>query len=166
LTKAVEEIITEDNREALWKHVAELELENSKMKATVTESAEECDVLQLGNVSLLAEHNDFWDRCQDLEAGLVKARFDSVASITSLETKIKSAEAHAMDVAAANKKWLNDFVAELARELVELWRLYIRNIQVIGGLCSPMTEVDPSAADYISTFLRRWLASQNVCWCE
>jgi hypothetical protein len=30
-----------------------------------------------------------------------------------------------------------------------LWELYIRNIQFIRGLCSPMPEVDPSAVDYI-----------------
>jgi regulator of replication initiation timing len=57
--KAIEKFIIEDNGETLRKQVAELELENSNLKATIVESAEEYEVLQLGNASLLAERNDF-----------------------------------------------------------------------------------------------------------
>jgi hypothetical protein len=57
LTKATEKIIIEDSEETLRKHVVELESENSKLKATVTESTE-YEVLQLGNASLLAERNE------------------------------------------------------------------------------------------------------------
>jgi hypothetical protein len=46
-------------------------------------------------------------------------------------------------------------VAELVRDLAGLQKLYIRNVQVIRGLCSPMPEVDPSAADYIC-----WLSTE------
>jgi hypothetical protein len=119
------------------------------------ESAEEYEVLQLGNASLLAERNDFQNQCEDLEARLVKARSDSATSIASLEAKMKSAEAHTVDVAAAGEKWLNDFEAELVRDLAGLQRLYICNVQVIRGLCSPMPEADPSTADYI-----RWLSME------
>jgi regulator of replication initiation timing len=59
LMKAIEKFIIEDNGETLRKQVAELELENSNLKATIVESAEEYEVLQLGNASLLAERNDF-----------------------------------------------------------------------------------------------------------
>jgi hypothetical protein len=55
--KATEKIIIEDSEESLRKHVVELESENSKLKATVTESTE-YEVLQLGNASLLAESNE------------------------------------------------------------------------------------------------------------
>jgi FtsZ-binding cell division protein ZapB len=72
----------------------ELEPKNCKLKATVTESTEEYEVLQLGNMSLLAERNNFQDRCEHLEAGLAKVHSDSSASIASLEAKIKSAKAH------------------------------------------------------------------------
>jgi hypothetical protein len=51
----------------------------------------------------LVERNDFWDRCEDLENRLAKAHSDSVMSIASLENKIKSAEAHTMDVAAGGE---------------------------------------------------------------
>jgi regulator of replication initiation timing len=57
--KAIEKFIIEDNGETLRKQVAKLELENSNLKATIVESAEEYEVLQLGNASLLAERNDF-----------------------------------------------------------------------------------------------------------
>jgi hypothetical protein len=57
LTKATEKIIIEDSKETLRKHVVELESENSKLKATITESTE-YEVLQLGNASLLAERNE------------------------------------------------------------------------------------------------------------
>jgi hypothetical protein len=88
-------------------------------------------------------------------AELAKARSDCVVSIASLEAKIKSAKAHAMDVAAAGERRLNDFEAELLRDLVGLQRLYIHNVQVIRGLCSPMPKDDPSATDYI-----HWLSTE------
>jgi hypothetical protein len=72
----------------------ELESENCKLKATIAESTEEYEVLQLGNVSLLAERNNFLDRLEHLEAGLAKVRSNSTVSIASLEAKIKSAKAH------------------------------------------------------------------------
>jgi hypothetical protein len=43
--KVVEKIIVEDSGETLQKCVAELESENSKLKATVVESAKEYEVL-------------------------------------------------------------------------------------------------------------------------
>jgi hypothetical protein len=106
-------------------------------------------VLQLGNVSLLAELNDFWDRCEDLEARLAKVRSDSIVSIASLEAKIKSIEAHAMDVAATDEKCLVDFKANLVKDLAGLWKLYVRNVQGIRGICSLMSEVGSLAVDYI-----------------
>jgi hypothetical protein len=38
--KAVERIIAEDSSESFWKHITELEAENSQLKATATESSE------------------------------------------------------------------------------------------------------------------------------
>jgi hypothetical protein len=90
-----------------------------------------------------------------LVAELAKARSDYAMSIASLEAKIKSAKAHTMDVAAVGERRLNDFEAELLRDLAGLQRLYIHNVQVIRGLCSPMPKDDPSAADYI-----HWLSTE------
>jgi hypothetical protein len=50
---------------------------------------------------------------------------------------------------------LNDFEAELMGDLAELQKLYIHNVQSIGGLCSPMPKVDPSAKGYI-----RWISAK------
>jgi hypothetical protein len=50
---------------------------------------------------------------------------------------------------------LKDFEDELIRDLMELCALYVRNTQAIGGLCSPMPEVELLAADYL-----RWLSTE------
>jgi hypothetical protein len=153
--KVVEKIIAEDSRETLEKHVAKLESENSKLKATVADSIEDYEVLQLGNVSLLAERNDLRYRCEDLEAKLAKVCSNSATNIASIQAKIKSTKAHTVEVDAANEKCLGDFEAELVRVLAGLRKLYNHNIQSIKGLCSPMPEVDSLATDYI-----RWLSTE------
>jgi hypothetical protein len=114
-------------------------------------------VLQLGNMSLLAERIDLHYLCEDLDAGLAKIHNDSAVSIASLEAKIKYVEAHIVDVAAVDEKRLSDFEAELVRDLAGLWKLYVCNVQGIKGLCSPMPEVVSSAADYIP-----WLSMELV----
>jgi hypothetical protein len=103
----------------------------------------------------LAERNNFQNRCEDLEVGLAKSCSDSTASIASLETKVKFAKAHTVDVATTGEKRLNDFKAKLVRDLARLRRLYIHSVQVIGGLCLPMLEAKPSAMDHI-----RWLSTE------
>jgi hypothetical protein len=71
---------------------------------------------------------------EDLGAELAKVHSDSTVSIVSLEAKIKSIEAHAMDVATAGEKHLKGFEDELVRELVELCMWYIHDINHIGGM--------------------------------
>jgi hypothetical protein len=130
----------------------ELESENCKLKAATVEAAEDYEVLQLGDSSLLAERNDFRYRCEDLEDELKKARSNSTASVVALEAKVNSVGAHNAKVAAASDTRLSDFETGLVRDLAGLWKLFIHNVQSIGGLCSSMPEGDPSAASYI-----RWL---------
>jgi hypothetical protein len=103
----------------------------------------------LANVSLLDECNDYRYKCEDLEAELKKVRSDSAASIAALEARVKSAETHSMEVDAASNKRLIDFETELTRDLARLRKLYVLNVQSIGGLCSPMPEGDLSTAEYI-----------------
>jgi hypothetical protein len=90
------------------------------MKATAVEATLDYAVLQLEVSSLLAERNDFRYRCEDLEDELKKARSDSVVSIAALEAKVKSVEAHNVEVAAASDKQLSDFEAWLIRDLAGL----------------------------------------------
>jgi hypothetical protein len=71
--KAVEKIVAEDSKETLRRCVVELELENSKLKATVAETSEDYEVLQLGYASFLDERNDICYRCEDLVAELKRA---------------------------------------------------------------------------------------------
>jgi predicted nucleic acid-binding Zn-ribbon protein len=97
-------------------------------------------LLMEGNKSLLAECNALHKRSEDLEAELAKARTSVTEDITALEARIKSIEAHTMDVAAAVEKCVSDFETELIKDLAELHALYERNIETIGGLCSPMPD--------------------------
>jgi hypothetical protein len=52
--KAIEKIIIEDDGERRRQCVAELESKNCKLKVATVEAAEDYEVLQLGNSSLLA----------------------------------------------------------------------------------------------------------------
>jgi hypothetical protein len=53
--KAIEKIVAKNDGERIWKRVAELELENCKLIVTAVEAADDYEVLQLGNSSLLGE---------------------------------------------------------------------------------------------------------------
>jgi hypothetical protein len=90
------------------------------MRATVKESAEmiamlqrsvdagieDYDLLMEGNKSLLAERNEFCYHCEDLNVELAKVHSDAEKIITNLEVRVKSAEAHNVDVAIAGEKRL------------------------------------------------------------
>jgi hypothetical protein len=67
----------------------------------------------VGNESLLTERNELRYHTKDLESELVKVRADAAEDIAALETKIKSAEAHSMDVVATGERHLRDFEHEL-----------------------------------------------------
>jgi hypothetical protein len=110
--------------------------------------------LMEGNKSLLAEHNDFQYRCEDLQVELREAHFDTKKQIADLEARVRSAEAQSVDVTATGEKHLKDFEDELIRDLEEMSVLYVRNTQIIGGLCSLIPKGKPSTADYL-----RWLST-------
>jgi hypothetical protein len=84
-----------------------------------------------------------------------KVRSDSAMRIAALEAMVNSMKAHNKKVAAASNNCLSDFETELTRDLAGLQKLYVCNVQSIGGLCSPMPEGDLSALDYI-----RWLSAE------
>jgi chromosome segregation ATPase len=169
LTKVAEKIIAEENSYSLWKRMAEPEEENSRLKATATglqksidSSAEDVtlmrwsleagiedyDLLLEGNNSLLTECTTLRDHAADLESELAEARANATKDIATLETRVQSAKAHVVDIAAAGEKRLVDFEAELINDLADLRVAYECNIQSIEGLCSPMPEGEPSIADY------------------
>jgi hypothetical protein len=115
----------------------------------VDNGVDDYNLLLKGNKSLLAEHNDFCYRCEDLKAELAKAHFDAQKKTANLEARVRAAEAHNVDIATAGEKQLRDFEGELVRDLEELCALYVRNTQTIGGLCSLMPKGEPSAIDYL-----------------
>jgi hypothetical protein len=104
LTGAAKTIIAEDNGALLRKHIAELEMERSTLQHAVDNGVKDYNLLMAGNESLLAERNDFCYHCEDLEKELTKVCSDAEQRTAALQLKIKSAEAHSLDVAAASQK--------------------------------------------------------------
>jgi hypothetical protein len=117
----------------------------SMLQRVVDNGVEDYNLLMEGNKSLLVERNDFHYSCEDLKAELVEVRFDAEKRTTNLEVRVKTAEAHSVDVAAAGEKRLSDFEGGLVQDLAH----------TIGGLCLPMPEGEPSVADYL-----RWLPTE------
>jgi hypothetical protein len=124
------------------------------LQRAVDNGIEDYNRLMEGNKSLLAERNDFQYRFEDLQVELREAHFDAKKQITNLEARGRSAEAQSVDVTAAGEKHLKDFEDELIQDLAELSALYVRNTQIIGGLCSLIPKGEPSTTDYL-----RWLST-------
>jgi hypothetical protein len=120
-------------------------------------AVEDYNLLMAGKESMLAERNDLCHHAEDLESKLAKVRAAAAVDVAALETKIMSTEVHNVDVAAAGEKHLKDFESEHVEDLVGLCKLYIRNINHIRGLCSPMPEGVPSTMVYI-----RWLSTEVI----
>jgi hypothetical protein len=76
-----------------------------------------------------------------LKSEPVKVHADAAEDIAAIETKIKSTEAHNVDITAIREKCLRDFENELIKDLAGLHALYVRNLQNIEDLCSPMLRV-------------------------
>jgi hypothetical protein len=171
LTKVAENIITEDNSDDLQRWLVVLEEENSWLKASTAELRESVDksaetmvslwqtlngaivdyeLLKDDNNNLLAKCDTLRDQVAGLDSELVTAKASTVEDITTLEAKVASIEACVVDDAVAGEKHLVDFEAELARDLADLPVTYERDIQSIGGLCSPIC---PSAANYVCWFV-------------
>jgi hypothetical protein len=124
----------------------------------VVAGIEDYNLLMEGYKSLLAECNALHE---DLESEPTKARASAAEDIATLEARIKFAEAHTVDVAAAGEKRLSDFENELIKDMAELCALYECNIQSVRGLCSLMPEGEPLVTDYI-----RWLSAEVTGFLE
>jgi hypothetical protein len=135
--------------------MVELEAKKSTLQRAVNNGIEDYDLLMEGSKSLLAERDDFHCHCEDLQVELAEVHSDAKKQIADLEARVKSAEAHSVDVAATGKKCLKDFKGELIRDLADKHALYVRNAQAIGGLCLSMPEGEPSAVDDL-----RWLSTE------
>jgi hypothetical protein len=113
-------------------------------------------------VSLLAERNILRDRATNLESELAKVKADVAADDATLKAKIASAEARVVDDVAAAEKHLIEFEAELTEDLANLREVYKRNVESIGGLCSPVPEDDPSSVITCAGLIRRLI---HYLWC-
>jgi hypothetical protein len=97
----------------------------------------------MANLSLLSGHKGAHWKCEDLETDLKKTNADNAAHIATLEATVKCIEARSSEVATVGNKRLSDFEAELSRDLMELWELYVHNFCSINGLCLPLPKGDP-----------------------
>jgi hypothetical protein len=115
----------------------------------VDNGIDDYNLLLVGNNSLLVECNDFKYHCQDLEKEVAEARSEAKRIITDLETKVKSAMAYKIEVAAVGEKDLSDFENRLVRGLEGLRELFVCNVQTIRGLSSQMPVGEPSVKSYL-----------------
>jgi hypothetical protein len=93
--------------------------------------------------------------CEDLLAELAEVCSDAKNRIAYLEANVWSAKAYSIDVSIKGEKRLRDFEDGLVQKLEELHRLYVGNVQTIGGLCSQMPTEEPSAKGYLC-----WLSEE------
>jgi hypothetical protein len=155
LTRVDGTIIAEDSGASLRRCVVELEKDKDTLQRTVDHGIKDYNLLVMGNKSLASERDELKSRCKGLQAELAKTRSNAEKRVAALEVKVRSAEAHSIDVASTGEKHLREFEGGPVRTLEELHRLYAGNVQIIGGLCSPMPAVETSVEDYL-----RWLSDE------
>jgi hypothetical protein len=113
------------------------------------------ELLKDANNILLVERDALRDQVADLDSELVIAKASAIEDIAALEAKDAALEAHAADEALAGETHLVNFEAKFVRDLADWCVTYMRNIQSIMGMCLPIYEGDPSAADYV-----HWLGAE------
>jgi hypothetical protein len=155
LTRAARTIIAEDSGASLHRRVMELKKDMDMLQRVVDHSIKDYNLLVAGNKSLASKHDELKYRCEGLQAELVNTRSDIEKRVAALVVKVESTEAHNIDVASTGEKCLREFEGRLVRKLEELHELYADNVQIIGGLCSPMPTKEPSVEDYL-----RWLSDE------
>jgi hypothetical protein len=77
------------------------------------------------------------DPVTDLESELAEVRASATRDITAMEAMVVYVDACAVDDAAAEKRLVN-VKMELTEDLADLHEAYKRNIQSLGGICSPI----------------------------
>jgi hypothetical protein len=111
LTKVAEKIIAEGNSDALWERMAELEEENSRIRASTAELQKSVDssseavtslrqvlehgindyeLLKKGNQILSAERDAFRDRVAGLASELAEDKKSATRDIAALKEKVMS----------------------------------------------------------------------------
>jgi hypothetical protein len=75
---------------------------------------EDCDIVVAGAKKLSAQRAQLKTCCESLEAELVQTRSDTDIRVSNLETKVRSAEARNVEIAADGKKILRDFENAIA----------------------------------------------------
>jgi hypothetical protein len=103
-----------------------------------------------GSRKLASEREQLKLQCESLQAEMAQNRSDAEKHIADLEARVKSANACSVEIAAESEKNLRDFESEFVQKLEGLREMYADNIQIIGGLCSPISMEEPSVEHYLN----------------
>jgi hypothetical protein len=148
LAKVAENILAEDSGASLCEHIVELEKEWGALRLALDHSAEDYELVVAGSRKLSFECDQLKICFDNLQAELAQARSDTEKCISNLETKVASAEACSIEIAANGEKSLRDFQGVLVRQLKRVHDMYAERVQSIGGLCLMMLAGEPSVEDY------------------
>jgi hypothetical protein len=149
LTIAAGTIIAEDSGASLRRCVTKLEKDKDVLQRTADHGIKDYHLLVTSNKNLMSERDELKSHYEGLQAELARAHSDAEKRVAILEAKVRSAEAHNIDVVSAGEKHLREFEGGLVRKLEELHGLYAGNVWIIGGLCLPMPTEEPSVEDYL-----------------
>jgi hypothetical protein len=111
---------------------------------------EDYDLVVVGNKKLASERDQQNLHCESLQAEVVQICSNADKRIANLEAKVKSAKAHSIEIVTKDDNNLRDFKSGLVRKLEGLRKMYADKVWTIGGLCSPMSMVEPSVEVYLN----------------
>jgi hypothetical protein len=155
LTKVAETIIAEDGGDLLRCHIAELEKDKDTLQCALDHSTDDYNIVVADCRRLASERDQLKLWCESLQAEMAQNRSYAEKHTANLEASVKSADAGSVEIAAESEKNLRDFESELVRKLEGLHEMYADKVQIIGGLCSPISIEEPSVQDYLN-----WLSEE------
>jgi hypothetical protein len=162
LTKTAEAIIAEDDGASLCEHIVELIAEKGALQRAVDGGIEDYDLLLEGNKSLLDVHNDLQYCCEDLHVELAEVHSNAKKRIADLEAKVKTAEAHNIDIATVGKKCLKGFEDEHVRDLQSCAHCMCATLQLLEAYARPCLRASPRLRITFAGCPRKYLVSQ-IC---
>jgi hypothetical protein len=118
-------------------------------------STDDYNIVVAGCRRLASERDQLKLWCESLQAEMAQNCSYAEKHIANLEASVKSADACSVEIAAESEKNLRDFESELVRKLEGLHEMYADKVQIIGGLCSPISMEEPSVEDCLN-----WLSEE------
>jgi hypothetical protein len=86
-----------------------LKKDKDVLQHAIDHGIEDYNLLVMGNKSLASECDELKSRCEGPQAELAEARSDAEKRVAILEARVRSTEAHDIDVASTGEKHLREF---------------------------------------------------------